>query len=60
MSVSLQSQLATLQQQEGLESERLQQSQAQFAAALAASCFADQEAFLPRCWMTTRFFALNS
>jgi exonuclease SbcC len=26
--------------------ERLQQSQTQFAAALAASCFADQEAFL--------------
>lgn len=44
--VSLQSQLATLQQQEGLESERMQQSQAQFAAALAASTFANQEAFL--------------
>ncbi|MFX4314537.1 exonuclease subunit SbcC, partial [Enterobacter sp. 63] len=44
--VSLQSQLATLQQQEGLESERMQQSQAQFAAALTASTFADQEAFL--------------
>ncbi|HDR2160445.1 TPA: exonuclease subunit SbcC [Enterobacter cancerogenus] len=44
--VSLQSQLATLQQQEGLESERLQQSQAQFATALAASAFSSQEAFL--------------
>ncbi|MFS9435567.1 exonuclease subunit SbcC [Citrobacter sp. C348] len=44
--VSLQSQLAAQQQQETLESERLQQSQAQFTAALAASCFADQEAFL--------------
>lgn len=44
--VSLQSQLATLQQQENLESERLQQSQTQFTAALAASAFADQDAFL--------------
>lgn len=44
--VSLQSQLAAQQQQETLESERLQQSQAQFTAATAASCFADQEAFL--------------
>ena len=44
--VSLQSQLATLQQQETLERERLQQSQAQFSAALTASCFASQEAFL--------------
>ncbi|WP_312346045.1 exonuclease subunit SbcC [Leclercia sp.] len=44
--VSLQSQLATLQQQYTLESERLQQSQAQFAAALAASIFSDREAFL--------------
>ena len=44
--VSLQSQLATLQQQETLERERLQQSQAQFSAALTASCFADREAFL--------------
>ena len=44
--VSLQSQLAAQQQQETLESERLQQSQTQFTAALAASCFADQEAFL--------------
>ncbi|WP_368542690.1 exonuclease subunit SbcC [Enterobacter soli] len=44
--VSLQSQLATLQQQEGLENDRMQQAQAQFAAALAASEFASQEAFL--------------
>ncbi|EKK5551641.1 exonuclease subunit SbcC [Enterobacter hormaechei] len=44
--VSLQSQLTTLQQQETLERERLQQSQAQFNAALTASCFADREAFL--------------
>ncbi|WP_163370179.1 hypothetical protein, partial [Escherichia coli] len=44
--VSLQSQLATLQQQETLERERLQQSQAQFSAALTASCFASQDAFL--------------
>ena len=43
--VSLQSQLATLQQQLRLESERLQQSQQHFAAALAASVFSDQEAF---------------
>lgn len=42
----LQSQLATLQQQESLESERLQHATAQFATALAASCFADREAFL--------------
>ena len=44
--VSLQSQLATLQQQHKLESERLQHAQAQFAAALAASVFSDREAFL--------------
>ncbi|QLA67557.1 exonuclease subunit SbcC [Enterobacter pasteurii] len=44
--LSLQSQLATLQQQETLERERLQHSQEQFSAALAASCFADREAFL--------------
>jgi len=44
--VSLHSQLATLQQQLTLESERLQQSQAQFAAALTASVFNDREAFL--------------
>lgn len=44
--MSLQSQLTTLQQQETLERERLQQSQAQFNAALTASCFADREAFL--------------
>ncbi|MEB6380569.1 exonuclease subunit SbcC [Leclercia adecarboxylata] len=44
--VSLQSQLATLQQQYTLESERLQQSREQFAAALAASVFSDREAFL--------------
>lgn len=44
--LSLQSQLATLQQQESLESERLQHATAQFATALAASCFADREAFL--------------
>lgn len=44
--VSLQSQLATLQQQEGLESERLLESQKQFATALSASTFIDKEAFL--------------
>lgn len=44
--VSLQSQLATLQQQEGLESERLLESQKQFSAALSASIFVDREAFL--------------
>ena len=44
--VSLQSQLAALQQQEALERERLQQSQTQFTAALSASCFADRDAFL--------------
>jgi exonuclease SbcC len=44
--VSLHSQLATLQQQRKLESERLQHAEAQFAAALAASVFADREAFL--------------
>ena len=44
--VSLQSQLTTLQQQENLESERLQHAQAQFSAALTASVFANQEAFL--------------
>ncbi|MCU6669098.1 exonuclease subunit SbcC [Enterobacteriaceae bacterium H4N4] len=44
--VSLHSQLATLQQQLTLESERLQQSQTQFAAALTASVFSDREAFL--------------
>ena len=44
--VSLQSQLATLQQQENLESERLQHSTTQFSTALAESCFADREAFL--------------
>jgi exonuclease SbcC len=44
--VSLQSQLAAQQQQEGLEQERLQQSQTQFTAARSASCFADREAFL--------------
>lgn len=44
--VSLHSQLATLQQQFRLESERLQQAQTQFAAALAASVFSDREAFL--------------
>ncbi len=44
--VSLHSQLATLQQQFRLESERLQQAQTQFAAALAASIFSDREAFL--------------
>ncbi|WP_432225725.1 exonuclease subunit SbcC [Enterobacter wuhouensis] len=44
--VSLQSQLTAQQQQEALENERLQQSQAQFNTALAASCFEDQDAFL--------------
>lgn len=44
--VSLQSQLAAQQQQETLENERLQQSLAQFTAALKSSHFADQEAFL--------------
>ncbi|ABP59549.1 exonuclease subunit SbcC [Enterobacter sp. 638] len=44
--VSLQSQLATLQQQESLETERMQQAQAQFAAALAGSAFPDCDAFL--------------
>lgn len=44
--VSLQSQLATLQQQESLESERLQHATTHFTAALTASCFADREAFL--------------
>ncbi len=44
--VSLHSQLATLQQQFRLESERLQHAQEQFAAALAASVFSDREAFL--------------
>ncbi len=44
--VSLHSQLATLQQQFRLESERLQHAQEQFAAALAASVFSDLEAFL--------------
>ncbi len=44
--VSLHSQLATLQQQFRLESERLQQAQTQFAAALAASVFSDRDAFL--------------
>ncbi|PNF12106.1 exonuclease subunit SbcC [Enterobacter cancerogenus] len=44
--VSLQSQLSTLQQQETLERERLQHSQAQFSAALDASCFTDRDAFL--------------
>ncbi|WP_449548433.1 exonuclease subunit SbcC [Lelliottia amnigena] len=44
--VSLQSQLTTLQQQESLETERMQQSQAQFSAALEKSAFADGEAFL--------------
>lgn len=44
--VSLQSQLTAQQQQEGLEQERLQQSQTQFSAALSASCFADREAFI--------------
>ncbi len=38
--------VCTLQQQESLESERLQHATAQFATALAASCFADREAFL--------------
>lgn len=44
--VSLQSQLATLQQQESLETERMQQAQAQFTAALAGSAFPDCDAFL--------------
>ncbi|WP_407435737.1 exonuclease subunit SbcC [Lelliottia sp.] len=44
--VSLHSQLATLQQQESLETERMQQAQAQFAAALAESAFPDCDAFL--------------
>mgnify|MGYP001065672535 FL=1 len=44
--VSLQSQLSAQQQQEALEQARLQQSQTQFSAALSASCFADQDAFL--------------
>jgi len=44
--VSLHSQLSTLQQQFKLESERLQHARTQFAAALAASVFSDQEAFL--------------
>ncbi|HFR4562470.1 MAG: exonuclease subunit SbcC [Enterobacter sichuanensis] len=44
--VSLQSQLSAQQQQEALEQARLQQSQTQFTAALSASCFADQDAFL--------------
>lgn len=44
--VSLQSQLTAHQQQEKLEQERLLQSQAQFTAALSASCFADRDAFL--------------
>ncbi len=44
--IALQSQLTTLQQQEKSEAERLTQLQAQFATALAASCFADRPAFL--------------
>lgn len=44
--VSLQSQHVAQQQQETLESERLQQSQMQFVTALAASHFADRDAFL--------------
>ncbi|WP_230352427.1 exonuclease subunit SbcC [Lelliottia sp. WAP21] len=44
--VSLQSQLTTLQQQESLENERMQQLQAQWAAALNASVFSTDEAFL--------------
>jgi exonuclease SbcC len=44
--VSLQSQLTTLQQQESLENERMQQLQAQWAAALNASVFSADEAFL--------------
>ncbi|HDS9360085.1 TPA: exonuclease subunit SbcC [Enterobacter chengduensis] len=44
--VSLQSQLAAQQQQETLETERLHRSEEQFAAALAASHFADRDAFL--------------
>jgi exonuclease SbcC len=58
--VSLQSQLTAQQQQEKLEQERLQQSQTQFTAALSASCFADRDAFLAACWMTTLFVASNS
>lgn len=44
--VSLHSQLIAQQQQEALESERLQLAQAQFTAALSASHFDDQDAFL--------------
>ncbi|WP_449556642.1 exonuclease subunit SbcC [Huaxiibacter chinensis] len=44
--VSLQSQLTTLQQQESLENERMQQLQAQWAAALNTSVFSTDEAFL--------------
>lgn len=44
--ISLQSQLATLQQQENNDRERLTQLQTQFATALAESCFADKDAFL--------------
>ena len=44
--VSLHSQLTTLQQQEGLEQQRLQQAQTHFSTALAASVFPDQHAFL--------------
>ncbi len=44
--VSLQSQLATLQQQESLENARMQELQAQWATALNASVFSTDEAFL--------------
>jgi exonuclease SbcC len=44
--ISLQGQLSTLQAQEKLDAERLTELQAQFATALAASCFSDRQAFL--------------
>ncbi|CBG87221.1 exonuclease subunit SbcC [Citrobacter rodentium] len=44
--LSLQSQLQTLQQQAVLEQQRASDAQAQFAAALESSIFADQSAFL--------------
>lgn len=44
--ISLQSQLNTLQAQERVDADRLTELQEQFAAALAASCFTDQQAFL--------------
>ncbi|MCR6679311.1 hypothetical protein NVV43_28005, partial [Escherichia marmotae] len=44
--LALQSQQQTLQQQEVLEAQSLQNVQAQFDAALQASIYADQQAFL--------------